>query len=85
MAFSDQSQGNVMSGGGGGFMKPSTYSSHINLSLRTLRTMMKEGLPFIRLPSGRILIEVSVADNYLRSFSDHEDREILNSICEGIT
>ncbi len=63
-----------------------TASEHFGVSARTLRKLLRDGLPHSRLPSGTILIELEAGDDWLRGFNVcNEDQQIINDVLSGIT
>ncbi|WP_136808731.1 helix-turn-helix domain-containing protein [Desulfosediminicola flagellatus] len=67
-----------------GWKKTRLAAEHFGVSERTMRTMLKEGFPHVKLPSGTILINSNDGDEYLRNnFSvdhDKDDQAIFNAI-----
>lgn len=51
-----------------GWKKLKGAAKHIDMSERTMRDLLKEGLPHIRLSSGTILINLDLMDQWLLSF-----------------
>ncbi|MFC1831153.1 hypothetical protein ACFL0S_03935 [Thermodesulfobacteriota bacterium] len=68
-----------------GWKKVKNYAAHVDLSERTTRDLLKQGLPHIRLSSGTILIEVEQADAWLRGFSvDSQTATIVDELMRGL-
>jgi excisionase family DNA binding protein len=51
-----------------GWAKPKQIAKYMGLSERTIRSLLKEGLPHIRMPRGGILIKYSDVDEFLSQF-----------------
>ena len=51
-----------------GWMKISAAAEYIGLSSRSVRSLLKQGLKFSRLPSGTILIRPRNIDEYIAQF-----------------
>jgi excisionase family DNA binding protein len=68
-----------------GFAKVKTAAKYANISERTLRTWLKEGLPHFR-PGGTILIAYRDIDLWMEQFRvDHSRVEsIVNEIVEDL-
>ncbi|MFC1788861.1 hypothetical protein ACFLZE_02990 [Thermodesulfobacteriota bacterium] len=69
-----------------GWANVKNIAKYMGFSERTVRTLLKEGLPHVRLPKGSIRIKYSEADNYLMQFEVKETDagEIIESICEEL-
>ena len=65
-----------------GFAKVKTAAKYANISERTLRTWLKEGLPHFR-PGGTILIAYRDIDEWLKQF--RVDHSKLDAIVDEIT
>ena len=67
------------------FFKVKKYSRHIDSSEKTTRGHLSAGMPHVRLPSGRILIPVEQADEWLMQFLvKDEDQKIVDNILDGL-
>ncbi len=68
------------------WFKVKTAASYIDVSDKTVRRMLKKGLPFVRLPGGSIRIHRPDLDEFMTQFRAHESRveevvsEILGSL-----
>ena len=51
-----------------GWGKIKQAAEYSGLSIRTMRTLLKQGLRYSRLPSGTILINYKAIDEYLQKF-----------------
>lgn len=61
-------------------------SKHYGLSARTLRNLLKAGMPHSRLPSGTILIELQAGDEWLRSFTvGNADQKFIDQIVKELS
>jgi len=69
-----------------GWGKVKTAAKYADVSERTFRSWLKQGLKHSRLPSGTILIRYSDIDEWLESFSvnDNQIDEIVEEICEDL-
>lgn len=66
-----------------GWLKVKGAAEYSGVSIRTLRTWVKEGLVHSRLPTGTILISVEEIDRFLKGFEVSEDRgEQIRGIVE---
>lgn len=70
-----------------GWGKVKDIAKYMGFSERTVRTLLSEGLPHVRLPKGSIRIKYSEADNYLMQFQvkENDAEEIVESICEEMS
>lgn len=59
-----------------GWVKIKSASQYCNLSERTLRSLLKQGLRFSRLPSGTILMKIQWLDQFLEQFEEGDAVEI---------
>ena len=68
-----------------GYAKVKTAAKYANVSERTLRTWLKEGLPHFR-PRGTILIAYRDIDEWFKQFSVDDSRidSIVNELTEGL-
>ena len=68
------------------FLKVKGYAEHIDNSERTTRKLLTDGMPHVRLPSGRILIPVERADKWLDQFlvEGNEDQRIIDGLLENL-
>jgi hypothetical protein len=57
-----------------GWGKPKTISAYINSCERSVRTLMKDGLPYSKLPSGTVLIKFSDVDKFLEKYKVQQDQ-----------
>lgn len=57
-----------------GWRKIKGAAKHCDLSERTLRGLLKQGLPHSRLPSGTILISLRLLDEYLEALEVKENK-----------
>lgn len=68
-----------------GWAKVPQAAEHLGLSPRTVRDLLKRGLPHSRLPSGTILVELKQADDWLRGFAvGRKDQAIVSEIIKGL-
>ena len=67
-------------------LKVKGYAEHIDYSPRTVRKFLADGMPHLRLPSGRILIPVERADKWLDQFlvDGSEDQKIIDELLENL-
>jgi len=56
-----------------GWLKVSDAAAYLGLCPRTVRTLLSQGLPHSRLPSGRILISIDKANEFLQK------HEVMNN------
>jgi excisionase family DNA binding protein len=47
-----------------GWAKPKQIAKYMDLSERTVRSLLKKGLPHIRMPTGTTLVKYSEVDEY---------------------
>jgi excisionase family DNA binding protein len=61
-------------------------ATYADISVRTMRDWLKEGLKFSRLPTGTIRIKQSDVDKYLESYAVNENAvdAMVNAICDNI-
>lgn len=52
-----------------GWLKIKAASKYAGLSVRTMRSFLKTGLRYSRLPSGTVLIKLQDIDHYLESYA----------------
>ena len=65
--------------------KIKSFAKHCDVSERTVRYWLKEGLPHSRLPSGTILVEVEAGDAWLRKFGvEHSEKIIADALLKGM-
>ena len=57
-----------------GWAKIKGASKYAGISERTMRTWLKEGLKFSRLPTGTILIKYTSIDQYLEQFTTQDNK-----------
>ena len=57
-----------------GWAKIKKAAEYSNISERTMRDWLKDGLKHSRLPSGTVLIKYESIDAYLESFAGKEDQ-----------
>ncbi len=57
-----------------GWLKIKPAAQYAGISPRAMRTFLKEGLRYSKLPSGTILIRLADIDKFFESFSVNEDR-----------
>ena len=69
-----------------GWCKIKTGAEYSGISVRTLRTWLKDGLKHSRLPSGTILIKRDWIDQYLESFAveENEVNKVVNETLRGL-
>lgn len=60
-----------------GWAKVHTAASYCDVSVRTLRGWLKQGLEHSRLPTGRVLIRYADLDAFLKKFQQPKD-EVMN-------
>ena len=65
-----------------GWVKIKKAADYADISERTIRHWLKDGLKHSRLPSGTILIKYDWLDSYLESFAAKEDQvdKIVNEV-----
>ncbi len=64
-----------------GWRKIPQAAEHFGVSPRTMRTLLKQGFPHSRLPSGTVLISLKKGDEWLRGFDVPErDQHIVDDI-----
>ena len=51
-----------------GWLKVANAAKYMDLSTKSVRRLIRSGLPVCRLPSGTILIQRTVIDEYLEQF-----------------
>lgn len=75
----------VKSRGMKGYAKVKEAARYAGVSARTLRGWLKDGLRYISLRSGRILISYEAIDEYLARFevTGNEIDAIVNEMAEG--
>jgi excisionase family DNA binding protein len=56
-----------------GWAKPKQIAKYMDLSERTVRSLLKKGLPHIRMPTGTTLVKYSEVDEYLKQFEVTQD------------
>ena len=69
-----------------GWAKIKKAAEYSNISERTMRDWLKEGLKHARLPSGTVLIKYEWIDQYLEAFAAKEDQvdKIVNATLRGM-
>jgi len=69
-----------------GWLKVKNAAKYADVSERTLRGWLKEGLRHSRLTTGTILIKPQWIDEYLSGFECQENEvdNIVNKACEGL-
>lgn len=69
------------------WMKIKTAAAYCDVSSRTLRKWLKNGLSHARLPSGTILINQSDLDQFLRGFlvEGSQVSNVVDEIVEEVT
>ena len=69
-----------------GWGKVKAAAKYSDVSERTFRSWLKQGLKHSRLPSGTILIRYSDIDEWLEGFSvnDNQIDEMVEEICENL-
>jgi predicted site-specific integrase-resolvase len=65
---------------GQGWGKPSDAARYARVDRRTIYGWMREGLPFSRLPSGRVLISFEKLDRFLEGFEVTGNNEIVEKL-----
>ena len=65
-----------------GWMKIKSAAAYADVSSRTMRRLLKQGLRYSRLPSGTVLIKQSWIDEYLTQFESSEDevRQVVDEV-----
>ena len=65
-----------------GWLKVTSAAKYMDLSPKSVRRLIKTGLPVCRLPSGTILIQRIVIDEYLEQFqtNKNEIETVVNQI-----
>jgi Helix-turn-helix domain len=71
---------------GHGWGKPSDAAKYARVDKRTVYGWMRGGLPFSRLPSGRILISFEKLDRFLENFEVDgvKDDSVIEKLLEGM-
>lgn len=65
--------------------KITSAAEYYGLSPRTLRKLLRDGMPHSKLPSGTILIELESGDKWLRGFRvGDRDQQIVNEFLRGL-
>jgi excisionase family DNA binding protein len=60
-------------------------AQYIGMSERTVRELLKQGLPHSRLPSGTVLVELEQIDEWLRDFSvDRQQQAVIQDLLSGM-
>ena len=70
-----------------GWRKIKAAAQYMNMSERSVRSLLKEGLRHSRLPSGTVLISIQAIDEYLKKFevdASSEVDKIVSSIAKEI-
>lgn len=68
-----------------GWKKVSEAAQYYGVSTKTMRSLLKDGFPHSRLPTGTILIELEAGDNWLRAFNvDRKHQEMVDDLVRGI-
>lgn len=69
-----------------GWCKIKKAATYADVSDRTLENWLKQGLKFIRLPTGTRLIKYEWIDEYLQSYADSENNvdEMVEEIMSGM-
>ena len=57
-----------------GWLKIKKAAEYSDISERTMRDWLKDGLKHSRLPTGTVLIKIAWLDDYLESFAGKEDQ-----------
>jgi len=70
-----------------GWMKIRSAAAYADVSPRTMRRLLKQGLRYSQLPSGRVLIKQSWIDEYLSQFESSQDevREVVDEVIKKFT
>ena len=56
-----------------GWLKVANAAKYMDLSTKSVRRLIRSGLPVCRLPSGTILIQRTVIDEYLEQFQTSQN------------
>ena len=69
-----------------GWAKVNKTATHIGMSPRSVRKLLRQGLPYSRLPSGVILISLDQADEYIKKFQVVNDEldSVVNDVIKSI-
>jgi excisionase family DNA binding protein len=57
-----------------GYGRVKDIATYVSLSPRTVWTWLKQGLRFVKLPGGTVLIRYEWVDQYLEQFADTHNR-----------
>ena len=70
-----------------GWAKIKQAAKYADISERTLRDWLKQGLKHSRLPTGTILIRYSDIDDWLESFAVNDDQvdRIVDEVCKDLS
>jgi len=64
-----------------GWLKVTAAAKYYGVSVRTFRTLLTQGFPHIRLPTGTLLIERTAGDEWLRGLNvDNGDERIIDEL-----
>ncbi|HUN53561.1 MAG TPA: hypothetical protein VMU29_00230 [Smithella sp.] len=68
-----------------GWAKVNKTAIHIGMSPRSVRKLLRQGLPYSRLPSGAILISLDQADEYIKKFQvvNNELDSVVNDVIKS--
>lgn len=67
-----------------GWCKPSQGAKYANQGLKGFRTWLRNGLRYVRLPSGRILTKFDWIDEYLERFEVESTDQKTKKIADGL-
>jgi hypothetical protein len=69
-----------------GWAKVNKTATHIGMSPRSVRKLLRQGLPYSRLPSGAILISLDQVDEYIKKFQVVNDEldSVVNDVIKSI-
>jgi hypothetical protein len=67
-----------------GWTKPKGGARYADVSERTFRKLLKQGLKHSRLPSGTILVSFDAIDEFLASFEVDSGREVDRIVDEVV-
>ena len=65
--------------------KVSDAAGYYGVSVRTMRTLLSQGFPHSKLPTGTILVELEAGDEWLRDLGNiKKDQEMINELLKGV-
>ncbi len=70
-----------------GWGKVKKNAERVNLSERTFRGLLKQGLRYVRLPSGTILVKYEWVDEFLEKYEvkpDNTVNDLVDSVLKGL-